>query len=67
MVEAIVKDQKKVLPCSVLLNGEYGVKDLFVGVCVLVPKSKLEKSSSFFQNFSLSKIPIFYDNREFTI
>ncbi len=43
MVEAIVKDQKKVLPCSVLLNGEYGVKDLFVGVPVMLGKEGAEK------------------------
>ena len=34
MVEAILKDKKKILPCSVFLQGEYGVKDLFVGVPV---------------------------------
>jgi len=32
MVECILKDKKKILPCSVFLQGEYGVKDLFVGV-----------------------------------
>jgi malate dehydrogenase len=32
MVEAILKDKKKVMPCSVFLQGEYGIKDLFVGV-----------------------------------
>ncbi len=34
MVEAILLDKKKILPCAVLLNGEYGVKGLFVGVPV---------------------------------
>jgi malate dehydrogenase len=34
MVEAIVKNQKRVLPCSVELNGEFGVKGAFVGVPV---------------------------------
>ena len=34
MVDAILKDKKKVLPCSVFLQGEYGVRDLFVGVPV---------------------------------
>jgi malate dehydrogenase len=34
MVEAILKDKKKILPCSVFLQGEYGVRDLFVGVPV---------------------------------
>lgn len=32
MVSAILLDKKKILPCAVLLNGEYGVKGLFVGV-----------------------------------
>ena len=32
MVEAILLDKKKIVPCSVFLQGEYGVKDLFVGV-----------------------------------
>ena len=34
MVEAILKDKKKILPCSVFLQGEYGIQDLFVGVPV---------------------------------
>src|SRR5215213_3174598 len=34
MVEVILKDKKKILPCSVFLQGEYGVHDLFVGVPV---------------------------------
>jgi malate dehydrogenase len=34
MVEAILKDKRKILPCSVFLQGEYGVRDLFVGVPV---------------------------------
>ncbi len=34
MVEAVLKDKKKILPCSVFLQGEYGVHDLFVGVPV---------------------------------
>jgi malate dehydrogenase len=32
MVEAILLDKKKILPCSVYLQGEYGTRDLFVGV-----------------------------------
>jgi malate dehydrogenase len=34
MVEAILKDKKKILPCSVFLRGEYGIDGLFVGVPV---------------------------------
>jgi len=32
MVEAILKDKKKILPCAVYLEGEYGINGLFVGV-----------------------------------
>ena len=34
MAESILKDKKKILPCAVYLEGEYGVKDLFIGVPV---------------------------------
>jgi malate dehydrogenase len=34
MTEAILKDKKKILPCAAYLEGEYGIKDLFVGVPV---------------------------------
>jgi malate dehydrogenase len=34
MAEAIIKDKKKILPCAALLQGQYGIKDLFVGVPV---------------------------------
>jgi malate dehydrogenase len=34
MVEAILKDTKKIMPCSVFLQGEYGINNLFVGVPV---------------------------------
>src|SRR5688572_21476599 len=34
MCEAILRDKKQILPCSVFLQGEYGVRDLFVGVPV---------------------------------
>jgi malate dehydrogenase len=34
MVEAILKDKKKILPCAVYLEGEYGIRGLFVGVPV---------------------------------
>ena len=34
MVEAIMLDQNRIFPCAVLLNGEYGIKDLFLGVPV---------------------------------
>ena len=43
MVESILKDKKKVLPCAVSLNGEYGFKDLFIGVPVKLGKNGVEK------------------------
>jgi malate dehydrogenase len=43
MVEAIVYDKKKIIPSCVLLEGEYGVKGLFVGVPVVLGSSGVEK------------------------
>ncbi len=43
MVEAILKDKKKILPCSVYLQGEYGIRDLFVGVPVKVGARGMEE------------------------
>ena len=34
MAESIIKDKKKILPCAVYLEGEYGINDLFIGVPV---------------------------------
>jgi len=43
MVEAILKDKHKILPCSVFLDGEYGVHDTYVGVPVQLGRAGLEK------------------------
>ena len=43
MVEAILQDRKRVLPCSAYLNGEYGVKDLYMGVLCRVGTAGIEK------------------------
>src|SRR5579862_996171 len=43
MVESILKDKKKVLPCAALLEGEYGVRGLFVGVPVKLGRNGIEK------------------------
>jgi len=43
MVESILKDKKKVLPCAALLEGEYGIKGLFVGVPVKLGRNGVEK------------------------
>ncbi len=43
MVESIVKDKKRILPCSVLLQGEYGLNDVFVGVPVKLGRKGVEE------------------------
>ena len=43
LVNAIVNDTKEVLPCSVFLEGEYGVKDLCIGVPVKIGKNGFEE------------------------
>jgi malate dehydrogenase len=43
MVESILKDKKKILPCAAYLEGEYGIRDLFVGVPVKLGARGIEK------------------------
>lgn len=43
MVAAILHDKKKILPCAVLLNGEYGLDGLFVGVPVRLGRGGMEQ------------------------
>ena len=43
MAEAYLKNQKKQLPCAVYLNGEYGVKDIYAGVPVIIGSKGVEK------------------------
>tara|TARA_Y100000817_G_scaffold309300_1_gene298231 strand:- start:1342 stop:2301 length:960 start_codon:yes stop_codon:yes gene_type:complete len=43
MAESFLKDQKKQLPCAAYLNGEYGVKNLYAGVPVIIGASGVEK------------------------
>jgi malate dehydrogenase len=43
MVAAILHDKKKILPCAVLLEGEYGIDDLFVGVPVKLGRRGMEE------------------------
>jgi malate dehydrogenase len=43
MVEAILKDKKKILPCAAYLEGEYGIKGLFVGVPVKLGERGIEE------------------------
>lgn len=43
MVKSIVKDKKRILPCSVLLQGEYGLNDVFIGVPVKLGRRGVEQ------------------------
>jgi malate dehydrogenase len=43
MIEAIVKDKKRILPCSVQLQGEYGISDTVVGVPIKLGKNGMEE------------------------
>ena len=43
MAESYLKDQKKQLPCAVYLNGEYGTKDIYAGVPVIIGAGGVEK------------------------
>ena len=43
MIEAIVKDKKRILPCSIQLQGEYGIKDTVVGVPLKLGKKGMEE------------------------
>jgi malate dehydrogenase len=43
MAESYIKNLKKVLPCAALLNGEYGVKNLYAGVPVIIGNNGVEK------------------------
>jgi len=60
MAESYLKDQKKLLPCAAHLNGEYGVKNLYAGVPVIIGSSGVEKVVEFTlnkyekENFDLS-------------
>jgi malate dehydrogenase len=43
MVEAILKDKKKILPCAAYLEGEYGIHGLYVGVPVKLGSKGIEQ------------------------
>jgi malate dehydrogenase len=47
LVEAIVRDEKRLIPCSVMLDGEYGQKDICIGVPVVIGKNGWEKIIDF--------------------
>ena len=43
LVEAIIRDEKKIFPCCVLLEGEYGQNDICIGVPVVIGKDGVEE------------------------
>ena len=43
MVEAIVKDKKRILPCAAYLQGEYGMRDTYIGVPVKLGRKGIEQ------------------------
>ena len=43
LVQAIACDQKKIFPCSVLLEGEYGLSDLCIGIPVVLGANGIEE------------------------
>ena len=43
MVEAIIKDSQRIFPCCALLNGQYGLKDIYLGVPVKLGKNGIEE------------------------
>ena len=43
MAESYIKNLKKTLPCAAFLNGEYGFKDLYAGIPVVIGKNGVEK------------------------
>lgn len=43
MVEAVIKDSKRIFPCCALLNGEYGLKDIYLGVPVKLGRNGIEE------------------------
>ena len=46
MAESYLKDQKRVLPCAVYVDGAYGIKDLYVGLPVVIGERALSASSN---------------------
>ena len=43
MAESFLKNQKKILPCSTYLSGEYGQNDIFIGVPIIIGRQGVEK------------------------
>ena len=55
MAESYLKDEKRTLPCAAYLNGEYGVKGLYVGVPAVIGKKGVERVQKLKLNSSEKK------------
>jgi malate dehydrogenase len=47
MIKSILNDERRMLPCAAYLNGEYGMKDIYMGVPVILGKEGIEKIVEF--------------------
>ncbi|MCZ6524065.1 MAG: malate dehydrogenase [Alphaproteobacteria bacterium] len=56
MAEAYLKDKKRLLPCAAYLNGEYGVRDLYIGVPVIIGAKGVERVVEISLNASETKM-----------
>jgi malate dehydrogenase len=56
MADSYLKDKKRVLPCAANLSGEYGIKDLYVGVPVVIGSKGVEKVVEISMNASEKKM-----------
>ena len=43
MAKAYLNDEKKMVPCAAFLNGEYGIKNIYAGVPIIIGKNGVEK------------------------
>jgi len=43
MIDSVIRDRKRVMPCSVYLTGQYGIEDLYIGVPIVIGKNGVEK------------------------
>ncbi|HPC26975.1 MAG TPA: malate dehydrogenase, partial [Paludibacteraceae bacterium] len=51
LVEAIIHDERKIIPCSVYLEGEYGQNDICLGIPALIGKNGIEKILQYSLNY----------------
>ena len=76
MTEAYLNDKKKILPCAAMLNGEYSIKGIYLGVPVIIGRKGVEKiielalnksEKSMFLNLWYNKMPFSAKNKSESI